>query len=118
MYYYSGGIMSTEKEINKMIRQLDNAIEIYGINSKEVETISKKIDESISELKQQKKNIMQDKFKECIEELKKIKKNLKRFPDTDEWNTYAKEKSLLNSLSIKYISGLTWDELRKNIKRM
>lgn len=49
--------------------------------------------------------------------LRKISKIFGEFPTIDEWNKYAKENYLLNSESIKYISGLDWNKLRNQIKK-
>ena len=58
---------------------------------------------------------MYEKYVQSIKDLKKITKDFIRFPTIKEWNHYAKEKDLLNSESLKYISGNSWHNLRNKI---
>ena len=62
-----------------------------------------------------KDNIIYIKYKESINYLRKFTKDFVEFPTIKEWNYYAKENGLLNSESIKYISGSNWHELRNRI---
>ena len=55
---------------------------------------------------------MYKKYVESINAIEKITQDFGEFPSIPEWNKYAKEKDLLNSESIKYISGLNWHDLR------
>ena len=63
------------------------------------------------------KNLMYNKYLDSMYELRKISKEFGEFPTVEEWNRYAKENMLLNSESIKYISGLDWNKLRDRIKK-
>lgn len=66
--------------------------------------------------KQYKENsIIRVKYIETIQRLKRITKDFVKFPTINEWNHYAKEKNLLNSESLKYISGNNWNNLRNRI---
>ena len=55
------------------------------------------------------------KYLESINCLRKIARDFVRFPTIKEWNYYAKENNLLNSESLKYISGNSWHDLRNRI---
>ena len=66
--------------------------------------------------KQYKENsIIRVKYIETIQRLKRITKDFVKFPTINDWNHYAKEKNLLNSESLKYISGNNWNNLRNRI---
>lgn len=105
----------------KLRKKLDKAVEAYGVNSKETKKISKKFDELVSEFYKKEKqypteSIIHIKYLETIEELIKITREFSKYPTIEEWNKYAKEKKLLCSESLKYITGTNWHELRNRIK--
>ena len=56
------------------------------------------------------------KYKESLDNLKEMTDKKVKFPTVKEWNEFAKEKVLLSSESIKYISGVNWHVLRNRIK--
>lgn len=58
---------------------------------------------------------MENKYKESMKHLQKITKDFKKFPTIKEWNCYAKQNELLSSVTIKYISGSSWSELKTKI---
>lgn len=101
--------------------ELHMAIDEYGINSKKAIEKSEEFNRVLNVyykkgLKYSKDNIMQEKYIEAIEILKNITKDFAKYPTIDEWNKYAKQKGLLSSESIKYISGMNWHDLRSKIK--
>lgn len=101
-------------------KKLHKAIDKYDINSKEVAAISNKIDKELNKLDQRRRNFregseIKEYYDTSIEELKKITQDFGDFPTVSEWNHYAKENNLLSSISIEYISGLNWKELREKI---
>ena len=101
-------------------QKLHKAIDKYGINSKEVAAISNKIDKELNKLDKKRRNFKEgsetkEYYDKAIVELKKITQNFGDFPTVPEWNYYAKENNLLSSISIEYISGLNWKELREKI---
>ena len=49
--------------------------------------------------------------------LKELLKNNDTFPTEKEWNNIAKNEKYLNSRSIKYVSGISWENLKKKIKQ-
>lgn len=107
-------------DFEKLREKLHESIEINGLNSEQTRKISKKYDDLINSYyqheKQYKKNsLMQDNYRESTKCLKKITKDFSKFPTVKEWNFYAKQNDLLNSESLKYISGSTWHELRSKI---
>lgn len=104
-------------KIERLRNKLHATIEKYGLESAQVQKISKELDELINEyIKRQKiypeGNIMINEYNNAIEKLEKLTAEFGEFPSIEKWNKYAKEKVLLNSESIKYISGLNWHELR------
>jgi len=60
-------------------------------------------------------NLMYQKYVESLKHLRKITKDFIEFPTIKQWNQYAKENDLLNTESIKYISGSSWHDLRSKI---
>ena len=104
-------------EIEELRQKLHRAIEEYGLNSKEVYMISVKMDSLLNKRGYTNSNTMYNAYLDSMFELRKISKIFGEFPTIDEWNKYAKENYLLNSESIKYISGLDWNKFRNQIKK-
>lgn len=104
-------------EIEELRQKLHRAIEEYGLNSEEVYKISIEMDKLLNKRGYNEKNLMYNKYLESMFELRKISKIFGEFPTISEWNKYAKENYLLNSESIKYMSGLDWNMLRSRIKK-
>ncbi len=104
-------------EVEELREKLHNAIEEYGLNSEEVYKISIEMDKLLNKRGYNEKNLMYNKYLESMFELRKISKIFNEFPSVNEWNKYAKEKYLLNSESLKYISGLNWHKLKDKIKK-
>lgn len=104
-------------EIEKLRQKLHRNIEEYGLNSEEVYKISIEMDKLLNKRGYNEKNLMYNKYLESMFELRKISKIFGEFPTISEWNKYAKENYLLNSESIKYMSGLDWNRLRSRIKK-
>ena len=104
-------------EIEELRQKLHRAIEEYGLNSEEVYKISIETDKLLNKRGYNEKNLMYNKYLESMFELRKISKIFGEFPTISEWNKYAKENYLLNSESIKYMSGLDWNMLRSRIKK-
>ena len=104
-------------EVEELRKKLHEAIDIYGINSEEVYKISTEMDKLLNKRRYDDKNLMYNKYLDSMFELRKISKIFNEFPSVDEWNKYAKEKYLLNSESLKYISGLNWHKLKDKIKK-
>lgn len=107
-------------DFEKLREKLHESIETFGLNSDKTRKISIKYNELVNnyyEKEQQyhKGNFMHEKYLESVQALKKITKDFVKFPTIKEWNHYAKENDLLNSESLKYISGNTWHELRNRI---
>ena len=104
-------------EVEELREKLHNAIEEYGLNSEEVYKISIEMDKLLNKRGYNEKNLMYNKYLESMFEFRKISKIFNEFPSVNEWNKYAKEKYLLNSESLKYISGLNWHKLKDKIKK-
>lgn len=104
-------------EIEELRQKLHRAIEEYGLNSEEVYMISVKMDSLLNKRGYTNNNTMYNAYLNSMFELRKISKIFNEIPSVDEWNKYAKEKYLLNSESLKYISGLNWHKLKDKIKK-
>ena len=89
----------------RLREKLNNSIEKYGIESEKTRKLSDKFNK-----------LLNKKYIESIKTLEKITSDFSKFPTINEWNKYAKEKDLLCSESIKYITGINWHELRNRIK--
>ncbi len=108
-------------KVEEIREKLHIAIFKYGLNSKQTKSASKTFDEVMNkyytkERKYEKDNIMYDTYQKSLEHLSEITSDFIKFPSVEEWNKYAKEKNLLSSESIKYISGLNWHRLRNRVK--
>ena len=103
-------------EVEELRKKLHEAIGEYGINSKEVYKLSIKMDKLLNKRGYNDKNLMYNKYLDSMYELRKITNLFAKFPTIDEWNKYAKENMLLNSESIKFMSGLNWHKLKDRIK--
>ena len=104
-------------EVEELRKKLHEAIGEYGINSKEVYKLSIEMDKLLNKRGYNDKNLMYNKYLDSMYELRKITNLFAKFTTVGEWNRYAKENMLLNSESIKYISGLDWNKLRDRIKK-
>lgn len=103
-------------EIEQLRNKLHEAIDKYGIDAEETRKISVEMDKLLNKRGYNEKNLMYNKYLESMFELRKITKLFAKFPSVDEWNKYAKKNLLLNSESIKYISGSNWHKLKDRIK--
>lgn len=56
-------------------------------------------------------------YEQSYRAMKTTTQQLERFPSIQEWNQIAKEKYLLSSTSMQYISKLNWNYLRTKILR-
>lgn len=107
-------------DFEKLRKKLHETIEVYGLDSEKTRKISKRYNELVNSYYQNEKqyhrdNVMYIKYLESINCLRKIARDFVRFPTIKEWNYYAKENNLLNSESLKYISGNSWHDLRNRI---
>ncbi|MCI8761080.1 MAG: hypothetical protein HFJ34_08280 [Clostridia bacterium] len=107
-------------DFDKLRKKLHNSIEINGLNSEKTWKISKRYNELVNfhyqnERQYRSNNFMYRKYQESIRYLKRITIDFVEFPTIKEWNHYAKENDLLNSESIKYMSGSSWHKLRNKI---
>ena len=104
----------------KLRNKLNEIIEMYGLHSEKTQKISRRYDELVNNYYQNERqyhegSIMHIKYLESIQCLRKITKDFIKFPTIEEWNYYAKKNRLLNSESLKYISGSSWHNLRNKI---
>lgn len=107
-------------DFEKLRKKLHNSIEKNGLDSTKTKKISERFDKMVNNYYKNEKQYHQnsfvhDKYLESIQSLKKITKDFVKFPSVPEWNKYAKEKNLLSSESLKYISGNNWHDLRNRI---
>ena len=51
------------------------------------------------------------------EEIKKLTKELKHFLSMVEWNKHAVENNLLSAVTLEYVLGLKWKELKEKVKK-
>ena len=104
----------------KLQKRLHIAIDKYGLHSEKTMKISNRYEKLVNNQYDNEKqyhsgNLMQIKYQESIKQIKKIAKESSSVPSIEEWNSYAKDKCLLSSESIKYISGSNWHNLRNRI---
>lgn len=107
-------------EFEGLRNKLHQAIEEGGLHSVKTIKISKKYNDLINfhyqnERQYHPDNLMYQKYVESLQYLRKITKDFIEFPTIKQWNYYAKEKDLLNSESLKFISGSSWHDLRNKI---
>ena len=103
---------------------MHNELEKSGFDTKKALKISEELDELIEKFyveKNMKK--INDKnnslYKEYIIAYNRLKELFKEdgtFPTEKEWNNIAKNEKYLNSRSIKYVSGISWVNLKKKIR--
>lgn len=107
-------------DFKELRRKLDECVEKYGLHSERTKKLSKRYNELVNLYYQNEKqyhedSLIRDNYLKSIQCLKKITKDFVKFPTIKEWNYYAKENNLLNSESLKYISGNSWHDLRNRI---
>ena len=112
------------EQIEELRCKLHKELEKSGFNTKKALKISEELDELIEKFyveKNMKK--INDKnnslYKEYIIAYNRLKEIFKEdgiFPTEKEWNNIAKNEKYLNSRSIKYVSGISWVNLKKKIR--
>lgn len=110
-------------EIKKVRRKLDRNIVQNGLEDKKTREYSDEIDILINEYYKNKRiidypsnSIIVDYYNNSYKELKRITEEFKEFPCVNAWNNYAKQKRLLNNVSMQYIAHLDWNKLRTRVK--
>lgn len=107
-------------DFEKLREKLHESIDKHGLHAEKTRKISKRYDELVNSYYQNERqyhedNVMNVKYSESVKYLKKMAKDFIKFPTIKEWNCYAKKNNLLNSESLKYISGNAWHDLRNRI---
>lgn len=112
------------EQIEELRCKLHKELEKSGFDTKKALKISEELDELIEKFyveKNMKK--INDKnnslYKEYIIAYNRLKEIFKKdgtFPTEKEWNNIAKNEKYLNSRSIKYVSGISWVNLKKKIR--
>ena len=107
-------------EFEELRVKLHKSIEENGLHSEKTFKISERYNKLVNfhyqnERQYRSSNLMYEKYKESIKALRKITADTIEFPTIKQWNHYAKENNLLNSESLKYISGSSWHGLRNRI---
>lgn len=110
-------------EIKKTRKKLDRNIEKNGLSDKMTREYSNEIDILINEYYKSKRiidyptgSLIVKHYDNSYKELKRITEEFSEFPCVDAWNNYAKQKKLLNSVSMQYICNLDWNKLRTRVK--
>lgn len=117
-----------DAKIEKVRYKLHQSIEENGLNSEKTKKINNEINELINlyyatkddnYIKSQKDyprdSEIWQRYQTSYIELRNRTIDLNKFPTTQEWNTFSKQKNYLNFQSIEYISGLNWNEIREKI---
>lgn len=112
--------MSTKTKIEKLRNKLHESIKKHGVSSEQATNISIQIDELINRYNREQRMFDKDNninlaYKQSLNKLKQIVEEFGEFPTVSSWNYYAKKNALLNSESIKFISHVSWHELREEI---
>lgn len=112
------------KRIKSLRNKLHKSIKKHGVNAEETRKISDEMDKLINEYYNNIQRIsyptdseMRLYYEQSYKQLKIVTQQLERFPSIQEWNQIAKEKYLLSSTSMQYISKLNWNYLRTKILR-
>ena len=111
------------EQIEELRCKLHKELEKSGFDTKKALKISEELDELIEnfyiEKNMKKTNDNNSLYKEYMIAYNRLKELLKKngiFPTEKEWNNIAKYEKYLNSRSIKYVSGISWGNLKKKIK--
>lgn len=112
------------KRIKSLRNKLHKSIKKHGVNAEETRKISDEMDKLINEYYDNIQQIeypsdseMRIYYEQSYMAMKTTTQQLERFPSIQEWNQIAKEKYLLSSTSMQYISKLNWNYLRTKILR-
>ena len=110
------------EQIEELRCKLHKELEKSGFETKKALKISEELDELIEKFyveKNMKKTNNNSLYTEYMIAYNKLKELLVKngiFPTEKEWNNIAKNEKYLNSRSIKYVSGVSWGNLKKKIK--
>ena len=112
------------KRIKSLRNKLHKSIKKNGLDSNETRKISDEMDKLINEYYDNIQQIeypadseMRIYYEQSYRTMKTTTQQLERFPSIQEWNQIAKEKYLLSSTSMQYISKLNWNYLRAKVLR-
>jgi hypothetical protein len=112
------------KKIRSLRNKLHKSIKKNGLDSDETRKISDEMDKLINEYYDNIQRIsypddseMRLYYEQSYRAMKTTTQQLERFPSIQEWNQIAKEKYLLSSTSMQYISKLNWNYLRTKVLR-
>lgn len=112
------------KKIRSLRNKLHKSIKKNGLDSDETRKISDEMDKLINEYYDNIQRIsyptdseMRLYYEQSYRAMKTTTQQLERFPSIQEWNQIAKEKYLLSSTSMQYISKLNWNYLRAKVLR-
>lgn len=110
------------EQIEELRCKLHKELEKSGFETKKALKISEELDELIENFyveKNMKKTNNNSLYTEYMIAYNKLRELLVKngiFPTEKEWNNIAKNEKYLNSRSIKYVSGVSWGNLKKKIK--
>ena len=112
------------EQIEELRCKLHKELEKSGFDTKKALKISEELDELIEKFyveKNMKKtndknNSLYKEYIIAYNRLKELFKEDGTFPTEKEWNNIAKNEKYLNSRSIKYVSGISWVNLKKKIR--
>ena len=112
------------EQIEELRCKLHKELEKSGFDTKKALKISEELDELIEKFyveKNMKKtdnknNSLYKEYMIAYNRLKELFKEDGTFPTEKEWNNIAKNEKYLNSRSIKYVSGISWVNLKKKIR--
>ena len=112
------------EQIEELRCKLHKELEKSGFDTKKALKISEELDELIENFyveKNMKKtndknNSLYKEYIIAYNRLKELFKEDGTFPTEKEWNNIAKNEKYLNSRSIKYVSGISWVNLKKKIR--
>lgn len=116
--------MDGEKmKIKKVRKQLHKTIDRYGLCHERCIEEGKKFDQlAISKMKQCYKREEKKHLDKALDALLFVTIQLEIFPSVTIWNHYAKENDTLSSITLEYMTGKNWNQLRtmtyKKIKQM
>lgn len=109
--------MNYNEKLERLRMKLYKTIDERGLDAPETQRISERLDKLINEQHSHEIEYpygaeLKELYYISYAHLKKITKEYGEFPTIKQWTKYAKEMGLLTSVSIEYISGINWNNLR------
>lgn len=110
--------MVGKMKVKKVRKKLHKTIKQYGLKHEKCIQEGRKIDRlAITQMKKSRDIAKENQIEQSLEALLLVTIQLEKFPTVAIWNQFARKNNKLSSISLEYITGKTWNQLRTKINK-